>query len=64
MPNPSQISLGSMKSEVLLYESWKSGEVGISLEKIFAFSLLLLSQFWPANQIYSHEGSKEYEMIN
>lgn len=37
---------------------------GISLEIVFAFSLLLLSQFWPAKQVYSREGCKEYEMIN
>ena len=37
---------------------------GISLEIVFAFSLFLLSQFWSAEQVYSHEGCKEYEMIN
>lgn len=36
----------------------------MSLEIVFAFSLLLLFQFWSAKQVYSHEGCKEYEMIN
>lgn len=40
-------------------ENW-----GISLEIVFAFSLLVLSQFWPAKQVYSCEECKEYEMIN